>query len=319
MSLSKRGSIIYLKTGSHTYCYDESEPILGEGAMGIVYRGYEIDTRKVVAIKRVKDKYSGYPEIRRRARQEANLMFSHPNLVEMYGCCEVAPDKGPLFIISGYVEGENIDRFIDRNIRHLQNAEKRICNMFLPVLDALSYIHQKNIIHMDIKPSNIMVENERNVRLMDLGVADVSMATSDITSEMMGTPKYAAPEQFANTTVNSKLSRATDIYEAGVTLYELITKQNPFPNAVGEARQLHQSTILKKTPEISDHILAVIRKATAIKPSDRYQDAQEMKRALVDALREPPRKQTSKSWVYVCIVFLQLLIITGILVIIYMI
>ena len=116
MSLKKRGSIIYLKNGSHTYCYDESEPVLGEGAMGIVYKGYELETRKVVAIKRVKDKYSGLPEIRRRARLEASLMFSHPNLVEMYGCCEVAPDRGPLFIISGYIEGENIDRFIDRNI-----------------------------------------------------------------------------------------------------------------------------------------------------------------------------------------------------------
>lgn len=316
MSLKKRGNIIYLTIGSHTYCYDESEPILGEGAMGVVYRGFELETRKVVAIKRVKDKYSGYPEIRRRARLEASLMFSHPNLVEMYGCCEVAPDKGPLFIVSGYVEGENIDRFIDNNIRRLPNAEKRICNMFLPVLDALSYIHQKNIIHMDIKPSNIMVENERNVRLMDLGIADVSMATSNITSEMMGTPKYAAPEQFANTTVNSKLSRATDIYEAGVTLYEMITKQNPFPNAVGEARQLHQSIVLKKTPEISNHILAVIRKATAIKPSDRYQDASEMKRALVEALREPPRKSTSgKFWEYVCVVLIILLITIGILII----
>lgn len=316
MSLKKRGSIIYLKNGSHTYCYDESEPVLGEGAMGIVYKGYELETRKVVAIKRVKDKYSGLPEIRRRARLEASLMFSHPNLVEMYGCCEVAPDRGPLFIISGYIEGENIDRFINRNIRRLPHAEQRICNMFLPVLDALSYIHQKNIIHMDIKPSNIMVENERNVRLMDLGIVDVSMATSDITSEMMGTPKYAAPEQFANATVHSKLSRATDVYEAGVTLYELITKKNPFPNAIGEARQLHQKTILQKTPEISDPVLAVIQKATAIEPSDRYQYASEMKLALIEALREPPSKfELKKAWIYVIIALVSLLIIIGVLII----
>ncbi len=316
MSLIKRGSILYLKIGSHTYCYDELEPIWGEGAMGVVYRGYELETANVVAIKRVKDKYSGNPEIRRRARLEASLMFSHPNLVEMYGCCEVASDNGPLFIISGYVEGENIDRFIDEKIRHLPNAEKRICNMFLPVLDALSYIHQKNIIHMDIKPSNIMVENERNVRLMDLGIADVSMATGDITSEMMGTPKYAAPEQFANSIVNSKLSRATDIYEAGVTLYELITKQNPFPNTVGEARELHQSTILKKTPEISDKILAVIRKATAVKPSDRYQHASEMKRALIVAMTEQSRKPLfGKNWLNSSIFLILLFIIIGILII----
>ena len=312
MSLMKRGSVIYLKAGSHTYCYDESDPVLGEGAMGIVYKGYELETRKVVAIKRIKDKYCGYPEIRRRARLEASLMFSHPNLVEMYGCCEINPNRGPIFIISGFVEGENIDYFIDKNIRRLPNAEQRICKMFLPVLDALSYIHGKSILHMDIKPSNIMVENERNVRLMDLGIADVSMAV-DVSSEMMGTPKYAAPEQFANTT-QSKLSCATDIYEAGVTLYELITKKNPFPNAVGEARQLHQNTILQKTPAISDRVLAVIQKATAVDPSHRYQHASEMKNALVDALRDPPPKQNlRKVWIYLCIAFGLLLMTLSIL------
>ena len=151
---------------------------------------------------------------------------------------------------------------------------------------------------------------------MDLGIADVSMATSDITSEMMGTPKYAAPEQFANATVRSKLSRATDVYEAGVTLYELITKKNPFPNAVGEARQLHQKTILQKTPEISDSVLAVIQKATAIEPSDRYQYASEMKHALIEALREPPSKfELKKVWIYVIIALVSLLIIIGILII----
>ena len=66
MSLKKRGSILYLKIDSHTYCYDESGPILGEGAMGVVYRGYELETKKIVAIKRVKDRYSGYPEIEKR-------------------------------------------------------------------------------------------------------------------------------------------------------------------------------------------------------------------------------------------------------------
>ena len=314
MSVVKRGSIIYLTTDSHTYCYDENGTVLGEGAMGVVYRGHEIGSGKVVAIKRVKDKYSSNPEIRRRAHLEASLMFSHPNLVEMYGCCEIAPNKGPIFIISGYVEGENIDRFIDDNIRALPHAEHRICNMFLSVLDALSYIHQKNIIHMDIKPSNIMVENKRNVRLMHLGIADVSMANNDITSGMMGTPRYAAPEQFANDGSHSKLSSATDIYEAGVTLYELITKKNPFSNNLQDAKTLHQSLVLKKEPAISNNILAVIHKATEIDPSKRYQHANEMKQALLQAMSEPEKKNRStKSSVLWCIVLLAILVLLCVL------
>jgi serine/threonine-protein kinase len=244
--------------------------------MGIVYRGFEIGTGKNVAIKQVREEFSNNPEIRRRAHLEASLMFSHPNLVEMLGCCEVAPDRGPIFIISAYIEGENIDKFIDRKIRHLPHAEQRICNMFIPVLDALSYIHQKKIIHMDIKPSNIMVENERNVRLMDLGIADVSMMKSDIASGMMGTPKYAAPEQFAGTQKKTRLSSATDIYEAGVTLYELLTQQNPFPNKVEEACKMHQSIVLEKKGSISESVMAVIRTATAVNPNNRYQQASEI-------------------------------------------
>lgn len=314
MSVTRHGNRIYLNTGSHTYYFDETESFLGEGAMGIVYRGFELGTRNCVAIKQVREEYSNNPEIRRRAHLEASLMFSHPNLVEMLGCCEITPNRGPLFIISTYVEGENIDKFINRKIRNLPHAEQRICNMFIPVLDALSYIHQKKIIHMDIKPSNIMVENERNVRLMDLGIADVSMMKSDVASGMMGTPKYAAPEQFSDSSTKSKLSSATDIYEAGVTLYELLTNKNPFSNKVTEARQMHESVVLEKTPTISEGVLAVIRKATAINPANRYQQASEMKRALQTALRNPaPKKQLNKIWFLLGFVFLFLLVIFGLL------
>ena len=315
MSVTKRGDIIYLTTGSHTYYYNETEGFLGKGAMGIVYRGFEIGTGKNVAIKQVREEFSNNPEIRRRAHLEASLMFSHPNLVEMLGCCEVAPDRGPIFIISAYIEGENIDKFIDRKIRHLPHAEQRICNMFIPVLDALSYIHQKKIIHMDIKPSNIMVENERNVRLMDLGIADVSMMKSDIASGMMGTPKYAAPEQFAGTQKKTRLSSATDIYEAGVTLYELLTQQNPFPNKVEEACKMHQSIVLEKKGSISESVMAVIRTATAVNPDNRYQQASEMKKALQEALRNPaPKTDDRKIWVLMGVLFVILLSVASILI-----
>ena len=315
MSVTKRGNIIYLTTGSHTYYYDETEGFLGKGAMGIVFRGFEIGTGKNVAIKQVREEFSNNPEIRRRAHLEASLMFSHPNLVEMLGCCEVAPDRGPIFIVSAYIEGENIDKFIDRKIRHLPNAEQRICNMFIPVLDALSYIHQKKIIHMDIKPSNIMVENERNVRLMDLGIADVSMMKSDIASGMMGTPKYAAPEQFASTQKKTRLSPATDIYEAGVTLYELLTQQNPFPNKVADACKMHQSIVLEKKASISESVMAVIRKATAVNPDNRYQQASEMKKALQEALHNPNSKMDNgKIWVLMGVLIVILLAVASILI-----
>jgi serine/threonine-protein kinase len=284
--VKQKGDTIYLNIGQRWFQYNERS-LLGSGAMGTVYKGYDCNSGEPVAIKRVMDRYANNPEIRRRAHQEAELMFRHPNLVEMIGCCEIAPNWGPIFIVSNFVQGENIDKFINDHVRSLPNVEKRICELFFPVLDALSYIHQKGIIHMDIKPSNIMMEQGKNVRLMDLGIADVTDTMNTATSGMMGTPKYAAPEQFSDPETRPQLTAATDIYEAGVTLYELITMYNPFgAETVLEAKELHQELILEKKT-MSDAVYQVIRKATAIFPSDRYQNAGQMKKALMEALSKP--------------------------------
>lgn len=297
----KKGTNVYLQIGKDVYLYNERQQPLGAGAMGVVYKGMDVSTNTPVAIKRVMDQYADIPEIRYRAYQEADLMFRHPNLVEMLGCCELAPNRGPLFLVSNFVNGENIDTFINRHVRNLPNAEKRICELFYPVLDALAYIHQKGIIHMDIKPSNIMMENGRNVRLMDLGIANISDAVNTSTSGMMGTPKYAAPEQFSDIHRNSKLTASTDIYEAGVTLYELITKHNPFSaNSVAEAKEKHSEMILPMTQGLSKPVYDVIRKATDIYPEGRYQSAGEMKMALMRAVVTPvpPRRNW---WPAICI------------------
>ncbi len=308
----QHGNTVYLYFGENKFQYEEHAKI-GAGAMGVVYAGRNCRTGELVAVKRVVDRYANNPEIRYRARQEAELMFRHPNLVEMLGCCEVAQNSGPIFIISKYVQGENIDCFINTNVRKLPHAEKRICELFLPVLDALAYIHQKGIIHMDIKPSNIMIEKGRNVRLMDLGIADITDAVNTATSGMMGTPKYAAPEQFSNREIRSKLTAATDIYEAGVTLYELLTMKNPFTaSTVAEAKELHEGLLLEKKIGLSDAIFAVIRKATAIDPLDRYQSASQMKMAIKAALLAPPK--ADNRWAYVLLSgFLLVLIVVIIL------
>ena len=296
--VTQKGDTIYLNIGQRWFQYNERS-LLGSGAMGTVYKGYDCNSGEPVAIKRVKDNYANNPEIRYRAHQEADLMFRHPNLVEMLGCCEIAPDRGPIFIVSNYVNGENIDQFINTHVRALPNVEKRICELFLPVLDALSYIHQKGIIHMDIKPSNIMMEQGKNVRLMDLGIANISDTVNTATSGMMGTPKYAAPEQFSDSEKRPQLTAATDIYEAGVTLYELITMHNPFnASTVLEARELHRELVLEKKPMMSEAVYQVIRKATAIYPSDRFQNAGQMKMALKEALAAPePSSNTLLYWI----------------------
>ena len=296
--VTKRGNVIYLKIGSSVYQYDERQNPLGAGAMGVVFKGFECNTNTPVAIKRIIDRYANNPVIRSRAYQEADLMFRHPNLVEMLGCCEVQPNR-VLANASLVVE--------------LTEAEKRICELFIPVLDALAYIHQKGIIHMDIKPSNIMMENGRNVRLMDLGIADVHNTINSTTSGMMGTPKYAAPEQFSDTDAPPKLTVATDIYEAGITLYELITTQNPFTAVtIAEAKEKHRDMVLPFVVGLSRPVYDVIRKATSINPEDRYQSAGAMKMDLMEAIRSKP---TSPKWFYAVVALVFLLLVLMILMI----
>lgn len=288
-TIIKRGNRIYLYVGDRWYYYDESSQPIGSGAMGVVYLGYSCEGNDRVAIKRVIDRYANIPSIRERARLEASLMFRHHNLVEMLGYCELQSSTGPIFIVSRYVQGVNIDRYVESIPRTLLRVQK-ICRMLYPVLDALDYIHSKGIVHMDIKPSNIMVENSCNIRLMDLGIASVDdhiIAGESTSVALMGTPKYAAPEQFGNKNYKGALDSSTDIFEFGITLYELLSGSNPFEaRNINEALKKRKTTVLPYSKGIPRKVVDVLRKATAFEQSKRYKTAGELKIALEHALRK---------------------------------
>src|SRR5574344_1694299 len=131
---------IYLFVMGEWYCYDPTTAPLGSGAMGTVYLGYRCKDGTKMAIKRVKDSYSSNPMIRERAKQEASLAFRHLNLVEMIGYCEYAPDNGPIFLISKFVYGKDIDEYVKEVITGSDRVEK-ICAAIYKVLDALEYVH----------------------------------------------------------------------------------------------------------------------------------------------------------------------------------
>lgn len=286
------------------YAYEASQQPIGHGGMGNVFFGKNINSGYPVAIKRVHDRYADIPEIRHRARVEAGYAFRHPHLVEMIGCCESVTGRGPVFIISKYVYGSTIDKFVAEkfgNLSHIE-FEKRVSSMMLPVLDALNYIHALNIVHMDIKPNNIMVERGRNVRLMDLGIAftprksgNIEVGGNSSQSGLMGTPKYAAPEQFD--AVNNVIDARADIYQFGVTLYELLAGFNPFDSATSlkEVIRMHNKLILPQSAAISDEMLAVLRKAAHPVVSSRYNNVLELRNDLEKVIYSQP-KSSSSLW-----------------------
>lgn len=290
---------IYLNVNGEWFFYNPQAPPLGGGAMGDVYRGYSCRTGVMIAVKRVKDMYANNQMIRNRAKLEASLQFRHPNLVEMIGYCEYAPDYGPIFILSKYVHGEDVDSYVLRFANHPQRVEK-ICAVICSVLDALSYVHQKNITHRDVKPSNIMVENGSNVRLMDLGIARMNAGNKFSSTGFIGTPEYSAPEQVkTNADGTATINNTTDIYALGITFYELLVGTNPMKCQSDSETLTKQAKVrLPASSKIPRRIMDVIWKATEKDQSKRFQTAQEFKAAISNALMpEPSVWDKITSWV----------------------
>ena len=286
----RRGQYIYLFAEGVWYCYNPADMPLGSGAMGDVYLGFRCTDGVKVAIKRVKDYFANNQMIRQRARQEASLAFRHPNLVEMLGYCEYMPDRGPIWIISKYVQGDDADKYVATFPASPNRAEK-ICRLIMPVMDALSYIHQKGVVHRDIKPSNIMVENGNNVRLMDLGISRVNGGNKFSQYGFIGTPQYSSPEQIkrSENSGTDSINARSDIYELGITLYELLTGTNPMDK--GSDTETLAAQISEKLPpsdKIPPQLMRVIWKATEKDQQKRYNTVSDFKNAIHMAFTYQP-------------------------------
>ena len=226
------------------------------------------------------------------------MAFRHENLIEMIGCCMVNPDHGPIWLLSKFVAGQDIDKFL-KTVPECPPKVEAAARAMCKVLNALEYIHANGIIHRDIKPSNIMVENESNVRLMDMGIARMSGGNQFSQAGFIGTPQYAAPEQITREeSSGTAINASTDIYALGVTFYELLTGINPFDSDKEMetlTRQLRDP--LPKNDMIPKKLFQVLLKATEKEQSKRYQTAAEFREAIQAALAPPPPLwQRIKNW-----------------------
>ena len=275
---------IYLWADGRWFYYDTTYKPIGGGAMGTVYIGSSMAGRTKVAIKKVNDRYADQMSVRNRARLEASLAFRHPNMIEMLGICEYPNRQGSIFMLSNYVSGYNIDKYIKYK-GNIPNKEEFVAKKICKILDALDYLHYRGVIHRDIKPSNIMIdEKTEEPKLMDLGIAKI-FNTKASTVGFVGTPQYAAPEQINRTEDDDLLTPLVDIYALGVTFYELLVGFNPFDSDV-EAEVLSNAlmTNLPNNKLISRKMMKVLRKATEKDYKCRFQSANEFKQAIEDAL-----------------------------------
>lgn len=195
---------------------------LGRGAMGIVHKGHDPNIDRFVAIKTLSlaalDVDSAQLEHRFRIEAQAAGRLTHPNIVSIY---EFGEDAEHAFIAMEYVDGCTLSELENRG--NLLGVNQ-ILDIMDKVLNALQYAHDKGVVHRDIKPSNIMYTQNGDVKIADFGIARMESSTRTQVGTVLGTPGYMSPEQILGESVDNR----TDIFSAGILLYELLTGERAF-------------------------------------------------------------------------------------------
>ena len=254
--------------------------VLGAGGTAIVYKARDTELNRPVTLKILREQYANDDQFVRRFKHEAQAVacLSHPNIVSIY---DVAFDSDSHYLVMEYVEGCTLKQYLEQKGRLSLNETLYIMHQ---LLDGLDHAHKHNVIHRDIKPHNILLDAHMNVKVTDFGIA---VAVSDITQtyskDIMGSVHYMSPEQVKGVAV----TEASDIYSAGVVMYEMLTGVLPFSgdNAIGVAMQHVQNEVIpphKINPEIPVELSSVVMKALRKDPAMRYVDAKEMQAALVN-------------------------------------
>ena len=259
---------------------------LGAGAMGTVYDAVDRVIERRVAIKVVNRPKEDDPEAveaHARFRREAQAAgrLSHPNIVGVYDYGENATQA---WIVMELVEGGSLKGRLDKNQRF---TIPEIVQIMGEVCAALNYSHQRGVVHRDIKPGNIMMTTDGQVKIADFGIARLENSSMTQVGTLIGTPSYMAPEQFRGEPVDLR----ADIWAAGVMLYQLLTGEKPFEGGFSAVmhKALHTeppppSQLSVTTPRAFD---AVIAKALAKRPDDRFRSAAEFGEAIRAAAAAP--------------------------------
>ena len=264
--------------------------LLGSGGMGAVYLAFDMQLHRDVALKMMHAHISRSQKSSQRFLAEARSIarLSHPNIVVVHA---FALEAGTPYLVMEYVSGGSLRDYLNERYaeagKFLQIGE--VLRLLRQVADALDYAHASGIVHRDVKPGNILLKTQTSsdggadfrAVLSDFGLVKLVESTGFNTQGAIGTPRYMAPEQLEAGAVDGR----TDLYALGIILYELVTGRPPFqPRNIREAWHMHaeQPPPLPRTlrPDIPNELAAVMMKAIAKPPDQRYQTGQEMSMAL---------------------------------------
>ena len=261
------------------------QAILGKGATGLVYRGFDPGIKRPVALKVITKSLLDPADLEyviSRFRHEAEAVgrLTHPRIAAIYDFIET---EELACIVMELVNGKSLAHHLKEVTQY---GFKDTWEIVRQILDGLAYSHGQGVIHRDLKPGNILINDDGRIKITDFGVARIDTSTLTVMGDIVGTPHYMAPEQFGG----QEATPRTDIYQVGVMVYELVTGSRPFTGnnveilrRVTNDRPANPSTI---NPKVTWQLDWVVQKALAKDPAERFGSAREFADALMGALEE---------------------------------
>jgi eukaryotic-like serine/threonine-protein kinase len=252
----------------------------GSGGMAVIYKATDLALGRPVAVKILRPSLTNDPEFLKRFRQEARNVanLSHPNIVTVH---DVGQDGNTHYIVMEYVDGEDLKRLIRGEAPF---SIERALNIGIKICAGVGYAHRAGLVHADVKPQNVLVTQDDNVKVTDFGIAQALSETQPRQRQKVvwGSPHYFSPEQAQG----EPPSPPSDVYAIGIVLFEMLTGRLPFIGT--DQQELAMAHIREDPPDVSEinpnvpvHLDRILQKVLSKEPASRYRTADQLGRILI--------------------------------------